>query len=73
MCFAVIYPIDNKCVICKKRYYGCPYKNSKNMLSCLDFVAAVLPKKPLLDLALARCMFGSCPRRIFNKVENGIS
>lgn len=65
----MIYPTDNKCVICKKRYYGCPFKNSKSMLSCSKFVPAVLHQKPLLDLALARCIFGVCPRKIFKLVE----
>ena len=58
----MIYPDDYKCLICKFRYYGCKYGKVKGVLKCSSFkVKASRPYKGI-NVAIARCLFGVCPR-----------
>ena len=67
----MIYPDDYKCLICKFRYYACQHrKDSKRMLSCFKFqVKAFRPHKGV-NVALARCLFGVCPRFIVKQLND---
>lgn len=65
----MIYPEDNKCVICKKRYYGCKHRKNKNMLSCSGFVPKKRPNTKAPSLALARCLFGVCPSYVLSRLQ----
>lgn len=57
----MIYPDDYKCLVCKKRYYGCKYKKTFGMLSCFDFKRRPVSEKKVANLALHRCLTGHCP------------
>ena len=64
----MIYPDDYKCLICKYRYYACIYRNNKRMLSCSRFEFQARKHYKGVNVALARCFFGVCPRIIASKL-----